>query len=69
MTTISDAFPSNYLKAVDLNNRTIKLKIDKEHTSITFRVRHLFTKVSGRFNDFEGTIEFDEAALAASKVT
>ncbi len=29
MTTISEAFPSNYLKAIDLNNRTIKLKIDK----------------------------------------
>ena len=47
---------------------TVKLKIDKEHTNISFRVRHLFTKVSGRFNDFEGTIEFDEDALAASKV-
>ncbi len=29
MTTISEAFPSNYLKAADLNNRTIKVKIDK----------------------------------------
>ena len=29
MTTISEAFPSQYLKAADLNNRTIKLKIDK----------------------------------------
>ncbi len=29
MTTISDAFPSNYLKAADLNNRTIKVTIDK----------------------------------------
>ncbi len=29
MTTVSDAFPSNYLKAADLNKRTIKLKIDK----------------------------------------
>ena len=29
MTTIADAFPSNYLKAADLQNRTIKLKIDK----------------------------------------
>ena len=27
MTTVSDAFPSNYLKAADLKNRTIKLKI------------------------------------------
>ncbi len=29
MTTVSDAFPSNYLKAADLKNRTIKLKMDK----------------------------------------
>ena len=29
MTTVSDAFPSNYLKATDLNKRAIKLKIDK----------------------------------------
>ncbi len=29
MTTINDAFPSKYLKAADLNNRTIKVKIDK----------------------------------------
>jgi hypothetical protein len=29
MTTVSDAFPSNYLKAADLQNRTIKLKMDK----------------------------------------
>ncbi len=29
MTTVSDAFPSNFLKAADLNNRTIKVKIDK----------------------------------------
>ena len=28
MTTVSDAFPSNWLKAADLNNRTIKVKID-----------------------------------------
>jgi hypothetical protein len=29
MPTVSDAFPSNYLKAADLKNRTIKLKMDK----------------------------------------
>ena len=29
MTTVSEAFPSNYLKAADLNNRTVKVKIDK----------------------------------------
>ncbi len=29
MTTVSDAFPSNWLKAVDLKNKTIKVTIDK----------------------------------------
>ncbi len=29
MTTVSDAFPSNWLKAEDLKNRTIKVTIDK----------------------------------------
>ncbi len=29
MTTVADAFPSNFLKAADLNNRTIKVTIDK----------------------------------------
>ncbi len=29
MTTVSDAFPSNYLKAADLNNRTGKVTINK----------------------------------------
>ncbi len=29
MTTVSEAFPSNWLKATDLNNRTVKVKIDK----------------------------------------
>ncbi len=29
MTTVNDAFPSNYLKAADLNNRAVKVAIDK----------------------------------------
>ncbi len=29
MTTVSDAFPSLYLKAADLKNRTVKVTIDK----------------------------------------
>ncbi len=45
------------------------LKIDPDHSSVTFRVRHLFTKVQGRFQRFEGAVEFDEKNLAASKVS
>ena len=35
--------------------------IDKVHSEATFQVRHLITKVRGRFSDFAGTIQFDEA--------
>lgn len=41
--------------------------IDKTHSEATFQVRHLITKVRGRFADFAGTIEFDAAQPAASK--
>jgi len=34
-------------------------KIDPAHTSVGFRIRHLFSHVEGRFNRFEGHIEFD----------
>ena len=36
-------------------------KIDKAHSEATFQVRYLVTKLRGRFSDFEGTIQFDEA--------
>lgn len=35
--------------------------IDKSHSEVTFQVRHLVTKVRGRFTDFDGTLQFDEA--------
>jgi len=34
--------------------------IDKMHSEVAFQVRHLLTKVRGRFSDFAGTIQFDE---------
>jgi polyisoprenoid-binding protein YceI len=33
---------------------------DKAHSEVTFQVRHLITKVRGRFSDFEGTIVIDD---------
>ena len=36
-------------------------QIDKAHSEATFQVRYLLTKVRGRFSDFDGTIQFDEA--------
>lgn len=43
-------------------------QIDRAHSEATFQVRHLLTKVRGRFSDFRGTIQFDEAAPARSSV-
>jgi polyisoprenoid-binding protein YceI len=37
------------------------LTIDKTHSEALFQVRHLVTKVRGRFKDFSGTIQLDEA--------
>jgi len=34
-------------------------KIDPQHSSVTFKIRNFFTKVSGRFSNFEGTITVD----------
>lgn len=34
--------------------------IDKAHSEVTFQVRHLLSKVRGRFSEFNGTIEYDE---------
>ena len=39
---------------------TTTYSIDKAHSEVTFQVRHLLTKVRGRFSDFNGTIEYDE---------
>jgi polyisoprenoid-binding protein YceI len=35
-------------------------KVDPEHTAVLFNVRHLFTTVTGRFEKFQGQIDFDE---------
>jgi polyisoprenoid-binding protein YceI len=32
--------------------------IDRDHTTVGFKIRHLFSKVDGRFNAFEGVIQY-----------
>ena len=43
-------------------------QIDPAHSEATFTVRHLITKVRGRFSDFAGTIAFDAANPTNSSV-
>jgi polyisoprenoid-binding protein YceI len=53
---------SSYLRIVD--GRSVPAagvwKIDPGHTSIAFSVRHLLTRMRGRFTDFAGDIQIDE---------
>jgi polyisoprenoid-binding protein YceI len=42
--------------------------VDSVHSNIGFTVRHLVTKVSGSFNTFEGTLQFDDKKPDSSQV-
>jgi polyisoprenoid-binding protein YceI len=34
-------------------------EIDKDHSSVGFKIKHLFSHVTGSFNDFEGVIDYE----------
>jgi len=41
---------------------------DKSHTTVGFQVRHIFTMLGGKFQDFSGTIQIDRAKPESSSV-
>lgn len=43
-------------------------QIDATHSEVSFRVRHLVSRVRGSFSDFSGTIVADPANLAGGRV-
>jgi len=43
-------------------------EFDPAHSTIGFRIRHLFSDVSGRFNKFSGKVVYDETAPEKSSV-
>ena len=43
-------------------------QFDKSHTTVGFQVRHIFTMLGGKFQDFSGTIEVDRAKPRTSSV-
>lgn len=55
--------------AVTSNAAPETYKIDPVHSSITFRVRHLFSFVTGKFTKFEGSFTVDPDAPDKSAVT
>ena len=42
--------------------------VDKNHSEAVFQVRHIVSRVSGKFDDFTGSISVDPANPAASSV-
>src|SRR5690606_36609371 len=44
-------------------------RIDKGHSEVYFQVRHLVTRVRGRFSDFSGVIQYDPAHPERSQVS
>jgi polyisoprenoid-binding protein YceI len=46
----------------------VAYNIDPTHSEVGFKIRHFFSKVPGRFNDFSGTVMLDDKDLAASSV-
>jgi len=43
-------------------------KIDPVHSEVSFKIRHLLAKTSGRFTKFAGTIKVDAADISKSSV-
>lgn len=43
-------------------------KVDPDHSSVGFSIRHFVSNVQGRFKDFDGTIKYDKQNPAASSV-
>ena len=41
---------------------------DKNHSTMGFQIRHLFSKVPGKFDDFAGKIQYDDANPQNSSV-
>lgn len=42
--------------------------VDRAHSDVAFSIRHLVSNVSGKFNDFSGTVNADAANPALSSV-
>ena len=42
--------------------------VDKAHSEATFQIRHLVSRITGKFDDFTGNVSIDRANPAASSV-
>lgn len=55
------------LLAVSPQTQAATYKIDPDHTTVSFKIRHLFSNVVGYFRTFEGVIDFEPGKPEAWK--
>lgn len=65
---ILTAFSIDKSKTVETTDDLVRQSwtVDKPHSSINFSVRHFFTPVNGRFDDFQADVSFDVEDLENS---
>ncbi len=68
LTTLFAAALALSLSAATAPAQPTSWKVDGVHSTVHFKVKHFFTNVKGQFNDFDGTIVFDEKNPQAIKV-
>jgi polyisoprenoid-binding protein YceI len=56
------------LTAATLSAATQTYVVDRPHSEADFSVRHMMSKVTGKFDDFSGTVNLDRANPGASSV-
>lgn len=48
----------------------VELNVDKPHSSVEFKVKHMqVSNVKGKFQDFSGVVDFDEAKQIPTKIS
>jgi len=67
-TTVFTAGVVSFLLPLTVQAEVETYMIDKVHSMANFKIRHLFSKVSGTFSDLNGTIWLDRGNLDASRV-
>ena len=48
-----------FLSLLAAEARAATYAVDKDHSSVQFKIKHLFSNVKGTFNTFEGTVDYE----------
>jgi len=66
---VAAAAPAPAGERADTAPAPVRWRIDATHSELTFRIRHLVSRVRGQFNTWSGTIVADPTNLATGSVS